>query len=192
MPFNFSTNLAIPLSSSIARDDPAALNTAKIEINQILNGLRSLAQQLDNLTGNAFVATEDQPGLDPAVTYVGGSGFRAYLQAGEDIPNGNFVGIQLNSQLIYRANCSNAQRLACGYNLNGRTIAAGEWASWNLGPGINYALSGLAPGRWYFISASSGLLQTTQPFPGQYTQVAGIAINDHELLVGSLNNWYLT
>ena len=186
--FRYSANLVIPTQSE-AKDAGIAQ-----EITYVYNALRSLAAHLDSVTGALSPLKTDWPQLSPTDTIVGGGGYKAYVKAGAAISYGMMVNLyNLDSTHVQAkpAIASTAAGAAIGFCLVPEGVAAGEFGEFICGPGLNYGISGLVPGTWYYLSSSSaGLVTNVAPVGvGQIRQNCGLAITNSALLVGSLNNW---
>jgi len=186
--FRYSTNIIIPVSSSV-KDD-----STRLEINQCFDGLRALATRLDEVTGALSDLESQWPDIEPNQSFLGNNLFKIYAQADVDITYGmmvNFHNATASTVKAKPAQADSAANIAAGFYIYDAGVAAGEWGEFICGPGINIGLSGLTPGTWYYTSPSSaGLITSTNPTTvGQVRQRVGIALTDTDLLVGALNQW---
>jgi hypothetical protein len=188
--FRYSTNIIIPDTSSV-KDDIASQ-----EINYIFNALRTLATRIDETTGSLQPPVSDWPNISPVVSDLGNNIYRIYARAGSAITYGQFVNFFNLTPTEIQARPAQANgftTVASGYCIDPNGVAPGAWGEFNVGPGLNYGISGLTPGNWYFLSpAVAGSITATQPTtPGQVIQLVGQAITDRILITGAFNNWLL-
>lgn len=191
MAFRYSSPLIIPDTSSLKEDE------VRNEVNYIYNALRTLATQLDAVTGALSPVIDSWPTVSPIASILGNNINKFYCRVGVNIPYGAFVNFYNYSGTEVQARPAQANgtaKAAAGFCVTPGGFTAGSWGEFVVGPGVNYAISGMTPGTWYYLDPSSALGQitATQPStPGQITQQCGIAITDTMLLTGSLNNWFL-
>jgi len=188
--FRYSTNLVIPDTSSV-KDV-----IANEELTYILNALRTLATRIDETTGSLSVPQEDWPNTSPAISNLGNNIYKFYAYCDVAIAYGMFVNFHNLDPVSVAARPAQANgfaNAAGGYCVEPTGVAAGTWGEFQSGPGLNYGISGLVPGNWYFLSPTSpGLITATQPTtPGQIIQLVGQAFTDRILNVGAFNNWLL-
>lgn len=187
--FRYSTNLIIPDVSSI-KDDVGSK-----EMTYVFNALRTLATRIDETTGAIQPPEEDWPNISPTVSDLGNNIYRLYVQCGPTaISYGmfvNFYNATASTVLARPAQANGYANVASGFCIQSTGVAPGEWGEFNVGPGLNYGISGLTPGNQYFLSPTSpGLITATQPTAvGQVIQVVGQAITDRIVLTGAFNNW---
>lgn len=186
--FRYSTDLVIPQVSSI-KDD-----VAQEEINYIFNALRTLATRIDEATGALAPLQTDWPSISPALVNLGNNIYRFYARASATISYGMFVNFYNLDATHVQARPAQANafgNIAGGYCVDPNGVVSGQFGEFQIGPGLNYGISGLTPGNWYFISPSSpGLVTATQPTtPGQVIQLVGIAITDRIINCGAFNQW---
>lgn len=189
--FRYSTNLIIPDSSDI-KDD-----VGQKEMTYVFNALRTLATRLDETTGALPPVPADWPNTSPVISNLGNNIYRIYAQCGPTpITYGMFVNFYFATATTVFARPAQANgfiTVASGYCIDPNGVAAGAWGEFNVGPGLNYGISGLTPGNWYFLSPSTpGSITATQPVtPGQVIQLVGQAITDRILVTGAFNQWLL-
>ena len=189
--FRYSTNLVIPDQS--AAKDPLL----HAELTYILNALKTLATRVDETTGALSLPKSDWPNSSPAVSNLGDNIYKFYAKCGAtSIAYGMFVNFYNISTTQVGARPAQANgyiTAAGGFCIQPGGVAAGEWGEFQVGPGLNYGISGLVPGNWYFLSpTTAGLVTATQPtYVGQVIQLCGQAITDKILMCGAFNNWLL-
>lgn len=188
--FRFSTNLVIPTDSSAK--DPLAQQ----EITQIFSALKTLAVRIDETTGALSLPQEDWPNIPPVSVNQGNNIFKLYCPASEDIAYGSIVNFHNLSTETVQARLAKADDFttaAGGYCLEPAGVLTGDWGEFVTGPGLNYGISGMTPGDWYFLSPSvAGAVTAVQPTtPGEIYQLLGQAITDKILQCGSFNNWFV-
>lgn len=186
--FRYSTNLVIPDASSV-KDD-----IANEEITYILNALRTIATRLDETTGALSPPQTDWPNTSPAIANLGNNIYKFYAYCDAAISFGMFVNFHNLSPTTVAARPAQANGFAGaagGYCVSPSGVAAGTFGEFQTGPGLNYGISGMTPGNWYFLSPTSpGLITATQPTTvGQVIQLVGQAITDRILQCGAFTNW---
>lgn len=186
--FRYSTNLVIPSTSSINDQ------IGQEEMTYVFNALRALATHLDELTGGLQPLVTDWPNISPAISNLGNNLFRFYAQADAAITYGQFVNFHNATATTVKARPAQANgfaNVAAGYCVDPNGVANGAWGEFCCGPGLNYGISGLTPGNWYFLSPTvAGSITATQPTTiGQVIQLVGIAITDRILITGAFNQW---
>lgn len=189
--FRYSSPLIIPDSSSI-KD-----RIGQEEMTYVFNALRTLATQLDSLTGGLSPLPSDWPLIDPVNSIIGGNTNKFYCQCSAAIGYGAMVNFFNFSPTTVKARPARANvftNAAAGFCTNPAGYAAGDWGEFIVGPGLNTGIAGMTPGNWYFLDPASltGQVTATAPaVPGQIYQCCGIAITNTRLLVGALNNWLI-
>jgi hypothetical protein len=186
--FRYSTNLVIPDKSSV-KD-----TIASEELTYILNALRTLAVRIDETTGALAPPVTDWPNVSPLVSNLGNNIYKFYAQASASITFGQFVNFTNLSPTKVSARPAQADtftKAAGGFCIDPNGVTSGAYGEFQVGPGLNYGISGMTPGNWYFLSPfSPGLITATQPVAaGQVIQLLGQAVTDNILQVGAFNNW---
>lgn len=188
-PFRYSSPLIIP-DQSDAKD-----RTTQLEMSYVFNALRTMAVQLDRVTGALSPVRTDWPTVDSADSILGNNINKFYCKCGVAIPYGAFVNFYALDATHVQARPAQANgyaKAAGGFCVTPGGFNAGEWGEFVVGPGVNYGISGMTPGNWYFLDPASATGQITAAQPtvaGQLVQICGIAITDKRLLCGSFNNW---
>ncbi len=187
--FRYSAPLIIPDVSDV-KD-----RITQLEITYIFNALRTLATQLDIATGALSPVQTEWPTVSPITSILGNNTNKFYAICSENIAYGAFVNFQfLSADQVQARNArgNGFARAAGGFCITPGGFTVGQWGEFVVGPGINYGITGMVPGNWYFVDPTSLLGQVTavQPsIPGQLIQNVGIAIESDKLLVGSFNSW---
>jgi hypothetical protein len=187
--FRYSTPLVIPDASSV--EDHKTFE----EINYIFNALRTLAARIDATTGALSPLQSQWPTISPLDSVLGTNTNKFYAITTENISYGamvNFTNASATTVTARNAKASSASLAAVGYCVTEGGVLAGQWGEFVVGPGLNYGISGMVPGTWYYLSPTSSAGQVTNTKPttaGQIVQLVGIAITNSKLLVGALNNW---
>lgn len=187
--FRYSSALVIPQNSSAS--DPIVQQ----EITYAFNALRTLASQIDKTTGALSPIASTWSTIDPANSILGNNTNKFYAVCASAIGYGAFVNFTNLSATKVQARPAQANgfaKAAAGFCATPGGFAAGAIGEFVVGPGVNFGISGLTPGNWYFLDPTSatGQVTATQPTtPGQIVQLCGIAIQADRLLVGSLTNW---
>lgn len=186
--FRYSTPLIIPDSSDSKDRD------TQNEINYIFNALRTLAVQLDLLTGGLSPLKTDWPSYVPDGAYAGGKQFKVYANCSANIAYGAMVNLyNVAGVLTARpAQANGFAKAASGFCDVSGGFTSGTVGEFICGPGINHGIGGLTIGNWYFLdpATATGQVTATQPSAiGQVIQLCGIAIAADKLLCGSFNNW---
>lgn len=187
--FRYSAPLIIPDASEVKDKD------TNQEITYILNAIRTLSAHLDSVTGALSPLITDWPTVAAENSILGNNINKFYCRVAVAIPYGamvNFYNLSATEVQARPAQADSYLHAACGFCINPGGFAVGDWGEFVVGSGINYGISGMTPGTWYFLDPASALGQVTatQPVaPGQIYQICGIAIRDNALLVGTLNNW---
>lgn len=187
--FRYSTPLVIPDVSDV-KD-----RGTNLEITYIFNALRTMAVQLDAVTGALSPFIEDWPGVDPVNSVLGNYTNKFYASCASNIAYGAFVNFYNLSATRVQARPAQANgfsKAAAGFCATPGGFTAGQWGEFIVGPGINPGIGGMTPGNWYFLDPASALGQVTAVQPtavGDIVQLCGIAVRDNRLLVGALNNW---
>lgn len=187
--FRYSTPLIIPDTSDV-KD-----RITQLEISYIFNALRTMAVQLDAVTGALSPVISDWPNVDPVQSILGNNINKFYCRVASNINYGAFVNFYNYSATEVQARPARGNGFAMaagGFCVNPGGFAAGSWGEFVVGPGVNYGIGGMTPGTWYFLdpASASGQVTAVQPTTvGDIVQICGIAIADDRLLCGSFNNW---
>lgn len=189
--FRYSSPLIIPDTSSIVD------KISQEEMTYVFNALRTLATQLDKLTGGLSPLPSDWPLIDPLNSVISGNLSKCYATCAVAIGYGAMVNLYNLSATKVQARPAKASGFATaavGFCNTPGGFAAGAMGEFIVGPGINSGISGLVPGNWYFLDPATATGQVTATAPsvaGQIYQCCGIAITNTRLLVGALNNWLI-
>lgn len=188
--FRFSTNLVIPTDSSAK--DPITQR----EITQIFSALKTLATRLDETTGALSLPDTEWPNTSPEISNLGANIYKFYCVASAPIAYGqivNFHNLTATTVQARPAQANSFTTAAGGYCLQVGGVAMGNFGEFTTGPGLNYGISGMTPGDWYFLSPSvAGSITAVQPTtPGEVYQLIGQAITDRILQCGAFNNWFV-
>lgn len=187
--FRYSSPLIIPVASEVK--DPIT-NT---EVGYCFGALRTLALQIDATTGALSPEKAEWPTVNPLNADLGNNIHKFYALCAAPIAFGAMVNFFNFSPTQVKARPAKADvftNAAGGFCVTQGGHAAGEWGEFICGPGINYGITGLTPGQWYFLDPTSATGQVTATAPstaGQIYQCIGQAITDKMLRVGALNNW---
>lgn len=186
--FRYSTNLVIPDVSS-AKD-----NVVAEELNYIFTAMRTLATRIDETTGALSPPEADWPNTSVALSNLGNNIYKFYAYCASPILFGQFVNFYQQTATTVQARPAQANTFtnaAGGFCVDPNGVSAGEWGEFQVGPGLNYGISGMTPGTWYFLSPfTAGAVTATQPTtPGQIIQLLGQAVTDRILMTGAFNNW---
>lgn len=185
----YSTPLVIPDNSNV--EDKKTFD----ELNYVFNALRTLALQLDSLTGALSPLQSNWPTVDPQSSILGNNTNKFYALCSENIAYGSFVNFfNKDSISVYARNAqaSSAAKGAWGFCVTAGGFMAGNWGEFVVGPGVNYALASMIPGSVYYLdpTSTSGQINSGAPTtPGQIRQVVGVALTDKKLLVPHLGTW---
>lgn len=187
--FRYSTPLVIPNASD------AADRITSQEITYIFNALKTLALQLDKVTGALSPVPDTWSTIVPASSLILGNMSKFYAYCATTIGYGAFVNFYNKDATHVQAKPAKADNFAnaaAGFCNTPGGFAAGSFGEFITGPGLNTGISGMTPGNWYFLDPTTATGQVTATAPstaGQIYQCCGIALTDKTLLVGGLNNW---
>lgn len=187
--FRYSSPLIIPQASSIK--DPVGNE----EMTYAFGGLRTLALRIDQVSGVLSPEPDTWPTVSPAASILGNNIYKLFVQCSADIAFGamvNFHNFSPTKVKARPAKADNFVRAAGGFCVTPGGYTAGEFGEFVVGPGINYGISGLTPGTFYFLDPATATGQVTAVAPsvaGQVYQLVGQAVADNMLLIGALNNW---
>jgi hypothetical protein len=185
----YSTPIVIPDSSQI--DDKRTND----EMNYVLNALRTMALQMDALTGALSPLASNWSTVSALNSILGNNTNKFYALCLTDIAYGamvNFTNKDATTVYARTAQASSASRGAQGFCVTPGGFVAGSYGEFVVGTGVNYGLNSLTPGTVYYLDPTSTLGQVNSSAPvtaGQIKQVIGVAITNTQLLVQGLGNW---
>jgi hypothetical protein len=159
----YSTPIVIPDSSQI--DDKRTND----EMNYVLNALRTMALQMDALTGALSPLASNWSTVSALNSVLGNNTNKFYALCLTDIAYGamvNFTNKDATTVYARTAQASSASRGAQGFCVTPGGFPAGTYGEFVVGTGINYGLNSLTPGTVYYLDPTSTL--RTSEFFGPY------------------------
>ena len=155
----------------------------KLALRPLYQAVNDLAKQISDLTGVTFVPKEDLQGVDPLTEHGGYRSEDVILRCVETIQYGSIISTVGGGTVSVRlASASDTDKPPRGVCVERSGGLANEYVRVRLFRGLVTDLTGLLPGRMYYLW-DAGQITSTVPTSPRYAVKVGLALSESELLV---------